>query len=391
MKITNVETILLSYRYEADEAWKWSGGATLQRNSVLVRVTADDRVTGLGEIGESAYLPRAIEQMVEKRFKPMLLGESPFDTEKLWQKMYVQSAHYGRRGVVPTVISGIDIALYDIMGKVLQRSVYDLIGGRYRRRFKAYASGGMSKSADALLKEAKGYLADGYFGFKVRIGSEDPEADIAAVRALREGVGPGPALLVDAGQCYTNFPWTYDTAFRVCKKLEDCDLYWLEEPLHPDDLDGYARLTANTAFPIVAGENEFTRYGFKELIERPAVDMIQPDVTRTGGISECRRVAAMAAAHHMRCAPHIFGSGVGFMANMHFIAATPNAFVMEFDQTLNPLRDELLLQQPQYRDGYVDLIENLPGLGVELRDETIAKYPYIDEDAVNKPDFVPEF
>ncbi|MDR2553758.1 MAG: mandelate racemase/muconate lactonizing enzyme family protein [Treponema sp.] len=391
MKISNVETILLSYRYQQDEAWKWSGGATLQRNSVLVRITVDDNITGLGEIGESAYLPKAIEQMIELRFKPMLMGENPFDTEKLWQKMYVFSSHYGRRGVIPTVISGIDIALFDIIGKILQRPVYDLIGGKYRRRFRVYASGGMSKSVDQLVAEAKDYIAQGYFGFKVRIGSEDPAEDIEMVRELRERIGPKTAILVDAGQCYTNFPWTYDTALRVCKKLEPCDLYWLEEPLHPDDIDGFIRLSANTVIPIVAGENEFTRYGFKELIERHAVSMIQPDVTRTGGISECKRVAAMAQAHHMRYAPHIFGSGVGFMANMHFIASTPNAFVMEYDQTLNPLRDELLVKQPVYKSGYVELIEDLPGLGVELRDETIKRFAYHDEDAVQKREFVPVF
>ncbi|MDR0656641.1 MAG: mandelate racemase/muconate lactonizing enzyme family protein [Treponema sp.] len=391
MKITNVETILLSYRYQQNETWKWSGGATLQRNSVLVRITADDKITGLGEIGESAYLPRAIEQMIELRFKPILIGESPFDIEKLWQKMYIFSSHYGRRGVVPTVISGIDIALYDIIGKVLQRPVYDLIGGKYRKRFRVYASGGMSKSTNQLVAEAKEYIAQGYFGFKIRIGSEDPEADIEMVQELRSKIGPKAAFLVDAGQCYTNFPWTCDTALRVCKKLELCDLYWLEEPLHPDDIEGFIHLTANTAIPIVAGENEFTRYGFKDLIERHAVTMIQPDVTRTGGISECKRVAAMASAHHMRCAPHIFGSGVGFMANMHFIASTPNAYIMEYDQTLNPLRDELLIKQPVYKDGYVELIEDLPGLGVELREDTIKKFSYCDEDAVQKQEFIPIF
>lgn len=391
MKITDVETILLSYRYQTDEKWKWSGGATLQRNCVLVRVTVDDRIVGLGEIGESAYLPRAIEKMIEYRFKPMLLGEDPFDMEKIWQKMYIQSAHYGRRGVIATVISGIDIALYDIIGKILNQPVYNLLGGRYRNKFKAYASGGMSKGIDELAAEAKDYLERGYFGLKVRIGNEEPEADIELVQELRDRIGRKAALLVDAGQCYTNFPWTYDTAYRVCKKLEPCDLFWLEEPLHPDDVEGFERLNKSTSIPIVAGENEFTRYGFEPLIARHAVDMIQPDVTRSGGISECKKIAAIAAAHSMRCAPHIFGSGVGFMANMHFIASTPNAFIMEHDQTLNPLREELLLKPIVYKDGYVELIQDLPGLGVELRGETIKKYAYNDEDAVKKGEFIPVF
>ncbi len=264
-----------------------------------------------------------------------------------------------------------------------------MIGGKYRTKFKAYASGGMAKSVDSLAEEALGYVAKGYFGFKVRIGNEDPEEDIELIRELRKRVGSKPALLVDAGQCYTNFPWTYDTAYRVCKKLEDCDLFWMEEPLHPDDVEGFKRLTANTSIPIVAGENEFTRYGFAPLITGHAVDMIQPDVTRSGGISECKRIAAIASAHHMRMAPHIFGSGVGFMANMHFMASEPEAFIMEHDQTLNPLREELLIKPIVYKDGYVELIQDLPGLGVELREETIKKYAYNDIDAVNKGEFVP--
>ncbi len=166
-------------------------------------------------------------------------------------------------------------------------------------------------------------------------------------------------------------------------------LFWLEEPLHPDDVEGFKRLTANTSIPIVAGENEFTRYGFAPLITGHAVDMIQPDVTRSGGISECKRIAAIASAHHMRMAPHIFGSGVGFMANMHFMASEPEAFIMEHDQTLNPLREELLIKPILYKNGYVELIQDLPGLGVELKEETIKKYAYNDIDAVNKGEFVP--
>jgi len=391
MKITNVETILLSYRYQQDEVWKWSGGTTRQRNCVLVRITTDNGITGLGEIGESAYLPRAIEKIIEYRFKPMLLGEDPFNIEKIWQKMYIQSAHYGRRGVIVTIISGVDIALWDIIGKAVKRPVYDLLGGIYRNRFRAYASGGMTKHIDDLVIEAKEYIKEGYFGFKVRIGREDPTEDIEIIKELRSKIGPKPALLVDAGQCYTNFPWDYNTAFHVCKKLEECDLYWLEEPLHPDDIEGYVRLTSNTSIPIAAGENEFTRYGFEPLITKHAVDIIQPDVTRSGGISECKKIAAIAAAHHMRCAPHIFGSGVGLMANMHFIASTPNAFIMEHDQTLNPLREELLIEPIVYKDGYIQLVEGLPGLGVELREETISKYSYCDDDAVDKGEFIPLF
>jgi L-alanine-DL-glutamate epimerase-like enolase superfamily enzyme len=354
-------------------------------------VNTDEGISGLGEIGESAFLPRAVQTIIETRFEPMLYGEDPFNIEKIWQKMYIQSSHYGRRGVIPTILSGIDIALYDIIGQKVNRPVYDLIGGVYRNKFRVYASGGMAKPIDELTKEAQMYLDQGYFGLKVRIGREDPQEDIELIRELRKRLGSKPALLVDAGQCYTNFPWSYDTAFRVCKQLEDCDLYWLEEPLHPDDIEGFKRLTANTSIPIVAGENEFVRYGFEQLITQRAVDMVQPDVTRSGGISECKKIAALASAHHMRCAPHIFGSGVGFMANMHFIASTPNAFIMEHDKTENPLREALMKQPIEYCDGYVKLIKDLPGLGVAIDDVIMKEFAYIDEQAVDKGNFEPIF
>lgn len=391
LKISNVETILLSYRYKEDELWKWSGGATVQRNAVLVRITTDNGIQGVGEVGESAFLPRAVEKMVEDRLRPMLLGEDPFDVEKLWQKMYVRSAHWGRKGVAIPVISGLEIALWDIMGKTLNKPVYELIGGIYREKIRVYASAGMAKSVEGLAKEAMEYINQGYYGLKMRIGLEDPRADIETVKAVKAAIGSKADLMVDAGQCYVDFPWDFNTALHVAKQLEECNLFWLEEPLVPDDLDGYARLAEAVNIPIAAGENEFTRYGFKDLIVKRAVDILQPDVTRSGGILECKKIAAIASAFHMRCAPHIFGSGVGFMANMHFIASTPNTFIMEHDRTLNPLRDDLMIEQPKYDKGYIELIKGIPGIGVNLTDDIIKRYPYIQEDAVNKNDFKPIF
>jgi L-alanine-DL-glutamate epimerase-like enolase superfamily enzyme len=163
----------------------------------------------------------------------------------------------------------------------------------------------------------------------------------------------------------------------------------LEEPLHPDDVQGYRRLASLVDVPIAAGENEFTRFGFRDLIISEAVDILQPDVTRSGGISECKKIAALASAFHMRCAPHIFGSGVGFMANMHFIASTPNAFVMEYDRTSNPLRDELIEEQPRFSEGYIYLPEKICGLGVRLTDEIIEKFRFQESEAVAKRDFIP--
>lgn len=391
LKIENVETILLSYRYQKHELWKWSGGKTVQRNAVLVRITTNEGIEGIGEIGESAFLPRAVERIVIDRFKPMIVGEDPVNIEKLWQKMYVRSAHWGRKGVIIPVISGLEIALWDILGKLYNKPLYELIGGAYRDKIRVYASAGMDKVVGDIIEEAKKFVKQGYRGFKLRIGHEDPVLDIETVKTVREAIHDNVDLMVDAGQCYVDFPWDFNTALRVARELEDCKLFWLEEPLPPDDVEGYIRLSNATDIPIAAGENEFTRYGFKDLITKRAVDIIQPDVTRSGGISECKKIAAIASAYNMRCAPHIFGTGVGFMANMHFIVSTPNAFIMEYDCTLNPLRDELLIEQPKFDDGYIKMVKGLPGLGIKLTDEIINKFPFNEGDAVEKNEFIPIF
>ncbi|MCL4385089.1 MAG: mandelate racemase/muconate lactonizing enzyme family protein [Actinobacteria bacterium] len=391
LKIIKVETILLSYRYKENELWKWSGGTTLQRNAVLVRIKTNKDIDGIGEIGESAFLPLAVERIVSDRFAPMLLNEDPVNIEKLWQKMYVRSAHWGRKGVTIPIISGLEIALWDILGKLNNKPLYELIGGIYRDKIRVYASAGMSKDTNEIIKEAKEYINQGYKGFKMRIGNEDPKSDIEKVKMIREAIGYDVDLMVDAGQCYVDFPWDYNKALNVAKELESYKPFWLEEPLPPDDIEGYILLANSTNIPIAAGENEFTRYGFKDLIVKRAADIIQPDVTRSGGISECKKIAAIASAYNMRCAPHIFGAGAGFMANMHFIASTPNAFIMEYDKTFNPLRDELLIEKPTYESGYIKLIKGLPGLGVKLTDEIINKFPFINEDAVEKNEFTPIF
>lgn len=389
LKITNLETILLSYRYREDEAWKWSGGVTLQRNAVLVRVETNRGICGIGEIGESAFLPRSVKQIVEERFRSLLLGEDPVNIERLWQKMYIRSAHWGRKGVVIPVISGIEIALWDILGKWLNKPVYELLGGAYREKIRVYASAGMSKPFQELVEEVKQYAEEGYSAVKVRIGHEDPHQDIELVRELRGAIGDRIDLMVDAGQCYVDFPWDFNTALKVARELERCNVFWLEEPLHPDDIEGYKHLSHAVDVPIAAGENEFTRFGFKDLIVNRAIDILQPDVTRSGGILECKKIAAMASAFHLRCAPHIFGSGVGFMANMHFIVSTPNAFVMEYDRTPNPLREALLVEPPRFLKGYLHLVRDIPGLGVNLTDEIVEKFAFQESDAVLKRDFTP--
>lgn len=387
--ICDVETILLSYRYGDDELWQWSGGTTLQRNAVLVKITTNEGIVGIGEIGESAYLPRSVQLIVEEQFKGLLIGEDPLDIERLWEKMYVRSSHWGRKGVVIPIISGLEIALWDIAGKYLDQPVYELLGGCYRDKIRVYASAGMDSSLSELQAEVRSYVEQGYTAIKIRIGHHDLKADLEKVRAVKEVTGDDVALMVDAGQCYVDFAWDYNTALRVARELDKLGVYWLEEPFHPDNLDDYARLNQKVDVAVTGGENEFTKYGFKDLILNRCVDILQPDVTHTGGLLECKKIAAMAQAFHMRIAPHIFGAGIGLMANMHFIISTPNAFIMEYDETVNPLRTELLKEPLVVENGYLLIPSRTPGLGVELHRDTVERFPFIDDEAVEKHEYKP--
>ena len=288
----------------------------------------------------------------------MLIGEDPLLIEGLWQKMFARTRQFGRRGVVMNAISGIDIALWDIAGKVARLPLYRLLGG-CRDRVEAYASGGFyqeGKSVDDLAGEAEGYRARGFKGMKMKIGRNpstqthlrhlaehaelcevEPEEDIARVAAVRRALGPQAKLMVDV-----NCAWSPSFAIEMGRALEPYKLYWIEEPVATDDIDGSARVADALATPIAGYETEIGLYGFRELITRRAVDIVQPDIAWAGGFSECRRIAALAQAHHLMVAPHAFAGAVLLAASLHFIASIPNGLVLEFDQNPNGLRDELL-------------------------------------------------
>jgi len=386
LKITKIETILLSYRYSEEERWQCPGWTTLQRNTTLVRVWTNKGTHGIGEIGEDSSIPQSIAGIIEEHFEPMLIGEDPFNIEKLWRKMFVYSLHWGRKGGAIKIISGLEIALWDIIGKELNRPVYELIGGKCRERIKVYASAGMSNNENELIDEILNYKDQDYSAVKMRIGG-NPKEDVEKARKVREAIGNNMDLMVDAGMCYVDAAWDFNTALRVARGLEELDLLWLEEPLINDDIDGYARLAAAVDVPIAAGENEYTKYGFKDLIAKRAVDIVQPDATRSGGIMEVKKIAAIADAFQMRIAPHIFTSGVSLMANMHTIVSSPNAMIMEYDRTINPLRDELLIEPLRYERGYVHFPQGIPGLGVNLTDELIEKFKFIPGEILKKEEF----
>src|SRR5271170_1061760 len=385
MKIVDIRAIPLSYR--CDPPYGSAGGMQASRGGLLVQVETDDGITGIGEAGAGGGSTRNV---IEQQLRPMLLGADPLLIEGLWQKMFARTRQFGRRGIVMNAISGIDIALWDIAGKVAKLPVYRLLGA-CRDRVEAYASGGFyqeGKSIDDLAGEADGYRARGFHGMKMKIGRNpstqthlrhlaanaqtcevEPEEDIARVAAVRRALGPQAKLMVDV-----NCAWSPAMAIEMGRAMEPYRLYWIEEPVATDDIEGSAAVAAALATPIAGYETELGLYGFRELIGRGAVDIVQPDLAWSGGFSECRRIAAYAQAHHRMVAPHAFASAVNLVAALHFVAAVPNGLVLEWDQNPNAIRDELLKEPLRLEsDGTVKLPER-PGLGIELDRAAVERF-----------------
>ena len=373
MKITKVEPILLSYEYKKDEAWGWSGGSVQVWHTALVRVYTDEGIVGLGEMGTGHYIPEGAEAIC-RFLTPTLLGQDPMEIDVLYSKMYKLGANWGRRGLAMGVISGIEVALWDIKGKALGVPVWNLLGGRYRTKVRAYASGGMEKPLPNLIEEVKSYLDRGFTAVKIR-GGYDVKRDAEMCEGLRKALGFDFDLALDCGQGYVPFPWSARQARQVVEALAPYKLFFVEEPCRTDELDVYSYVTANSPLPIAGGENGCGIAEFKQLVDKRCVDIIQPDVTHAGGIGEVKRAAEYAALAGIQVAPHVFRSGVSFAAHLHLLSAIPNALAFEYQQIANPLR-ELLLDEPvKMENGFVS-VPCRPGLGVHLDDDIIRAFPY---------------
>jgi L-alanine-DL-glutamate epimerase-like enolase superfamily enzyme len=385
MRIKDIRTIALSYKCEPPYAS--ASGVQARRGALLVEVETDDGTIGIGEAGVGGGVTATC---IEKDLKPLLIGEDPLMIEGLWQKMFVRTRQYGRRGIVMNAISGIDIALWDIAGKVAKLPVYKLLGA-CRDRVEAYASGGFyqeDKGIDGVAGEAEGYRARGFKGMKMKIGRNpstgthlrqvtgqaefcevDPSEDIARVAAVRQALGPQAKLMVDV-----NCAWSPAFAIEMGREMTPYKLFWIEEPVMTDDIDGSARVAAALDTAIAGYETEVGLSGFRELITRGAVDIVQPDIAWTGGFSEGKRIAAFAQAHHRMVAPHAFGSAVLLMASLHYAASIPNGLVLEWDQNPNGLRTDLLKHDWKLESDSTIKLPERSGLGIELDRSALDKY-----------------
>ena len=270
------------------------------------------------------------------------------------------------------VISGIENALWDLNGKALGVPVHSLLGGKFRKSIRTYASGGMEQPIDSLIREVNSYLERGFTAVKIR-GGYNAKRDVEKVKALRDALGYDFDLALDCGQGYVPFAWSAKEAVQVVNALEEYELMFIEEPCRTDELSVYAQVKAASGrTPIAGGENGCSIFEYKQLIDNKCLDIIQPDVTHAGGIGEVKKAAEYAALNGITVAPHVFRSGASFAAHLHLLSAIPNALICEFQQVANPLREELLNQPIKMVNGEI-VIPDEPGLGIHLTDEIIAK------------------
>jgi D-galactarolactone cycloisomerase len=361
VRIDDVEVITLRFDYPSGGGFRYAGGVVTSRVTSLVRVRTDSGLVGLG----AAYShPDLIRIIIEGNLRAHLIGEDPLQIEALWEKMYGLTRWYGRKGAAVSAIGGIDIALWDLRGKVEGQPVYRLLGGD-RGVAPAYASGLFwHDDVSTLEREARDHRQRGFRRVKMRLGRSE-EYDVAAVGAARRGVGADGDVMVDGSHRFSA-----DAAERMGRVLADQRVFWFEEPFPPEDLDAYVALRPKLSVPLAAGENEFGVQGFREILRAGAVDIAQPDACRTGGITESMRIARMAAEHGVRIAPHTWSDAVALIANAHVVAAIPHGVTVEVDQTGNPSIDELLSEPLRIEDGLLHLPDG-PGLGIELNQATV--------------------
>lgn len=382
MKITNVQARWL--RCEIPESRRHTSdfGKLASFDTTLIRIDTDEGITGYGEakagVG-SAAINMPIVTIVNEELRPLLIGRDPRDISSLWERMYSGlRSHYvlrygrvfpelGRRGLRVSAISGVDIALWDILGKSLGVPIYRLLGGKCRQSVPAYASGGWADAENIGKQLLETIRPGGFSAVKMRVGVMDGEVEtsIERVHAARQALGPHVRLMVDAHG-------TFDprSARRFCRGVEECNLGWFEEPVSADNLSGMAEVRACTDIPIAAGESLFTRFDFKAFIEVNALDILQPDPAIAGGITEVMRIAALASAYQLTVVPHLWGSALLFAAGLQIAAAIPNCTTLEYCMGFNPMLHELAEEAFVIRNGQVD-IHDRPGLGITVNEEFV--------------------
>jgi L-alanine-DL-glutamate epimerase-like enolase superfamily enzyme len=375
VKITKVDAIVL----ESPNDYGVHGGESSgPRFRSLLRVSTDEGIDGWAEVETQPHVLKAVidapgdgSGMFEGVGR-LVVGQDPFETEKLWQRLYTSTIYYGRRGVVLQAISGIDIACYDIMGKALGKPVHALLGTARRDRVVPYASTLFRDTPDGMRDAARKYMSQGFKAVKFGWGcfGKDRATDVALVRAARETLGKDRALLVDAGW---TLPRTVDETIGLCRAIEPFEPFWIEEPCHPEEYASYRAVAEASPIRIAAGEQEATPWGFDLLIRQGKVDVAQPDLSRCGGFTVARKVIELAKDAGCEVCPHAWMSDLLTAASLHFNAVLPEALFQEYNVSDDPLSQALCKTRLRFEDGVL-AVPQAPGLGVEVDPDVVNRY-----------------
>jgi D-galactarolactone cycloisomerase len=388
MNIKQIETFLLEAKLEGNDCFYSSQGRFGDRRSLVVKITTDDGLVGWGESGVSMPLEH-VQTFIHDAIAPRLLGKPALETEPVWHELYSFSRDFGRKATPIDAMSGIDIALWDIRGKEAGKPIHLLMGGAFRENVRAYATGlyyheeDLTDSAAAaahVKEEVERHRDAGFSAIKGKIGLLKVKDDMHRMAVARATAGDDFLLMTDANHGY-NRP----TARQVGWELYDLGFYWFEEPLVPEDIEGLASLRQELHIPIAAGECEYTRYGMLDLLRAKAVDILQPDISACGGLSEGQKIVSLASAHQTPVCLHVWGSGIAVAAALQLTATIPpmphtavprapeNQPLFEFDRTRNPLRDDLIRGGIALEGDQLPIPDG-PGLGVEIDEDTLKRH-----------------
>ena len=371
VKVAKVETFFIRYRYPAHLSYRFAAGLVENLDAALVRVTADNGEYGLGEVtfGTHTYEPVL---GVTAHFNRVLEGFPVREINRAWETMYQNSRFWNRYGIGIAVMGGINMAMYDLLGKLLDLPVYQLLGGLVRSRIRVYASNGLFTTAEPLIADARRARSGGFDAYKLRV--TDPRTVVPIVAAFREALGREMDVMVDAGEAGGATPWSVSISQKIAKGLEPYEPLWLEEPVRVENLDGYVEMRQATTVNIAGAESLPTAYAFRPYLERGAFDVVQFDIA-TSGFTEGARIATLAAVHEKPVAIHSWGTLVSIMAGVHFGLVTPNCAITEYNFTEHPLNDLLAVRSVRPQDGHIAAPE-APGLGVTFDPALVERFPY---------------
>ena len=370
MNIKKIETFIV--RDKLSKSFFFSQWQYNERTCCLVKIITDDGNYGWVD----GYGPANIVKEGIEFLKPILIGMKIIDNDVIWSKMYARTLDYARKGVLMASVSAIDIAVWDLKGKSLNLPVSTLLGGAYRNKIKPYATGLYFSSIENPSKnfeiELMDYLNRGFKAIKMKIGL-GIEVDLKNIKYVRKVIGNDIKLMVDANHAYSLIE-----SIELSKKMEKYDISWFEEPMSPEYYKQYKELREKTSIPVSAGECEYLRYGFHQLLENKSVDIIQPDICSCGGLSEAKKISSLASLYGIDIIPHTWGSGLGIYVALNFIAnIEPNPIrlvekdlYIEYDQTENSIREELIIPKLVLKDGYID-VPTSPGIGVDIDEEKL--------------------